>query len=151
MFLVFKYDTPFTLKKKNQFKDLEELMSNIYQPEFVADRIEAIDVREIVGLEFVIRVRVPTMTETFFSPAIRKAHWVGCIVAVIQQVTGINAIIFYSSYIFTDNGVSGHLATVLIAGVNMVTSIIAFWLLKYFGRRTLLIVTLGLASIFSCL
>jgi len=83
MFLVFKYDTPFTLKKKNQFKDLEELMAKIYQPEFVSDRIEAIDVREIVGMEFVIRVRVPTMYETFFEPAIRKAHWVGCTVSII--------------------------------------------------------------------
>jgi len=35
LFFVFKYDTPFTLKKKNQFRDLEELMSKIYHPECV--------------------------------------------------------------------------------------------------------------------
>jgi len=58
-------------------------MAKIYPKEFVYDRIEAIDVREIVGLDFMIRVRVPTMYETFFEPTIRRAHWVGCSVAVM--------------------------------------------------------------------
>jgi len=40
-------------------------------------------VREIVGLEFAITLHVPTLKETFFSPTIRKAAYVGCMVSVI--------------------------------------------------------------------
>ena len=58
-------------------------MNKIYNAEFVSERIDAIDVREIVGMEFVIQTHVPSMTETFCEPAIRRAHWVGCTVSVI--------------------------------------------------------------------
>ena len=129
-------------------------MNKIYKPEFVSERIDAIDVREIVGLEYVFKIHTPTMTETFCEPAIRRASWIGCTVSVIQQMTGINAIIFYSTFIFTDDEdvyMSGNVATVIVMGVNMVTAIIAFPLLNYFGRRTLMIFTLGLASIFLAL
>jgi len=30
---------------------------------------------------------------TFFDPKIRRAAWVGCAIAVLQQLTGINVII----------------------------------------------------------
>jgi MFS family permease len=46
---------------------------------------------------------------------------------------------------------SGNVASVIVMGVNMVTAIIALPLLNYFGRRTLMIITLGLASIFLAL
>ena len=69
-------------------------------------------------------------------------------------MTGVNSIIFYSTYIFTevaDAQISGNVASVIIAGVNMATAIIALVLLNYYGRRTLLIITLGLAAIFLAL
>ena len=69
-------------------------------------------------------------------------------------MTGVNSIIFYSTYIFTevaDVHISGNVASVIIAGVNMATAIIALVLLNYYGRRTLLIITLGLATIFLAL
>ena len=69
-------------------------------------------------------------------------------------MTGVNSIIFYSTYIFTevaDAQITGNVASVIIAGVNMATAIIALVLLNYYGRRTLLIITLGLAAIFLAL
>jgi len=45
-------------------------------------------------------VQKPSTKEVFTNPEIRKAAWVGCTISVFQQLTGINAIIFYSSTIF---------------------------------------------------
>ena len=67
-----------------KYDELWDLMSKIYKPDYVQQRINEIDVREIVGLEFVIKVHVPTMYEIFIEPTIRKAAWVGCTIAVIQ-------------------------------------------------------------------
>jgi len=66
-------------------------------------------------------------------------------------MTGINCIVFYSTFIFSKSDIKGHVASVYISGVNMVTAVIAFWLLKYFGRRTLLIYMLGFSAIFLAL
>jgi len=66
-------------------------------------------------------------------------------------MTGINCIVFYSTFIFSKSDIKGHVASVYISGVNMVTAVIAFWLLKYFGRRTLLISMLGFSAIFLAL
>ena len=39
-----------------------------------------------------------------FAPALRRALWVGVGLAVFQQVTGINAVIYYSDKIFAAAG-----------------------------------------------
>ena len=41
------------------------------------------------------------MKETFFDARIRGAAWVGFWLATIQQLTGINSIIFYAPQLFT--------------------------------------------------
>lgn len=61
MTFIFKYETPFRLKKIGKNRELRELMGKIYKKDYVLQRIEVIEVREIVGLEFVFRVHVPTI------------------------------------------------------------------------------------------
>ena len=43
--------------------------------------------------------------ETFFDPEIRGAAWFGFFLVSFQQLTGINAILFYSAQLFgNDDG-----------------------------------------------
>lgn len=49
---MFNYDTPYSLKKKEKNEKLFELMSKIYSEEQAQARIDEIDVREVIGVEF---------------------------------------------------------------------------------------------------
>jgi sugar porter (SP) family MFS transporter len=76
-------------------------------------------------------------------PAIRPALMVGIGLAIFQQVTGINTIIYYAPTIFQFTGISSNtssiLATVVVGVVNVLLTIVALFLIDRIGRRPLLL------------
>ncbi|MGH9431606.1 MAG: sugar porter family MFS transporter [Terriglobia bacterium] len=91
-----------------------------------------------------------------FSPRFRKALVVGVGLAIFQQVTGINAIIYYTPTILEMAGFhtasSAILATVLVGAVNLVFTIVSLFLLDRVGRRPLLLIGIaGMALSLGCL
>src|SRR5580692_4870730 len=88
------------------------------------------------------------------SPTLRPALIVGIGLAIFQQVTGINTVIYYAPLIIQSAGVSSAsgaiLATAGIGAVNVLMTIVSMWLIDRIGRRPLLltgiagmVVTLG--------
>ena len=81
-----------------------------------------------------------------FDPFIRKALVIGVGLAVIQQITGINTIIYYAPTIFNMAGYIGPTNAILAtSGVGLVfvlSTIVALPLLDTLGRRPLLLVGL---------
>ncbi len=79
-----------------------------------------------------------------FSPRFRKALVVGVGLAIFQQVTGVNAIVYYTPIILQMAGFqsasSAILATVLVGAVNLVFTIVSLFLLDRVGRRPLLLI-----------
>lgn len=74
------------------------------------------------------------------------AFIVGCILALVQQLSGINAVIFYSSNIFTqgrdvgyDTSTAARTGTVIVGVVNWAAAMMSIPLLSRFGRKTILI------------
>jgi MFS transporter, SP family, galactose:H+ symporter len=74
---------------------------------------------------------------------LRPALIVGIGLAVFQQVTGINAVIYYAPQIFQAAGFTSDLtslaATTGIGTINVLATFIAIWLVDRAGRRPLLI------------
>jgi sugar porter (SP) family MFS transporter len=83
------------------------------------------------------------------SPRLRGALTLGVLLAVFQQVTGINTVIYYAPTLLNDAGLGSSaalLANVVNGVVNVGMTIVAIWLLDRVGRRTLLITgTCGMA------
>jgi sugar porter (SP) family MFS transporter len=83
------------------------------------------------------------------EPAVRPALLTGVLLAVFQQVTGINTIIYYAPSLLHDAGLGSSaalLANVGIGIVNVGMTIVAIRLLDRTGRRPLLIGgTIGMA------
>lgn len=96
MIFVFKYDTPEVYKQNADYERLTELLSKIYIQEHIPYRMDEITVAN----DDVIDNKKKTMYDSFFDPQIRRAAWIGCAISCFQQLSGINAIIFYSSAIF---------------------------------------------------
>lgn len=68
---------------------------------------------------------------------------IACLLQLIQQFTGINAIIYYAPQIFTNIGLHGNsvnlLATGVVGIINFLCTIPAILLLDYYGRKMLLL------------
>src|SRR6202008_431185 len=84
------------------------------------------------------------------SPTLRPALIGGIGLAIFQQVTGINAVIYYAPLIIQSAGVSSAsgaiLATAGIGVVNVLMTIVSMWLIDRVGRRPLLLT--GIAGMF---
>lgn len=79
-----------------------------------------------------------------FHASVRPALVVGIGLAIFQQVTGINTVIYYAPMIIQSAGISSAsgaiLATAGIGGVNVLMTIVSMWLIDRVGRRPLLLV-----------
>ena len=79
-----------------------------------------------------------------WSPAVRGALFIAVGLTVLQQVTGINTIIYYGPQIFELAGTSSHanaiLATLIVATVNVVATVVGIALVDRVGRKPLLYV-----------
>lgn len=102
------------------------------------------DVR-IASLEASLRAEPGTAPwSEVFAPAWRRPLAIGVGLAVFQQVTGINAIIYYSDRIFAAAGFASAAAqaqasTWAIGAVNVVATFIAIAFIDRLGRRPLLL------------
>jgi SP family galactose:H+ symporter-like MFS transporter len=83
-----------------------------------------------------------------FSRRFRRPLLVGILLAIFQQVTGVNTIIYYTPTILQMAGFqsasSAILATLLVGAVNLIFTVISLLLLDRVGRRPLLM--LGIAG-----
>jgi len=82
-----------------------------------------------------------------FNPLVKPALMIGVSLAIFQQVTGINTVIYYAPTIFQFAGItsasSAILATVGVGVVNVIMTIVAIALLDRVGRRPLLLIGLA--------
>jgi sugar porter (SP) family MFS transporter len=102
---------------------------------------EVSEVRELSQREGGIRDLV--------SPKVRPLLVVGVLLAVFQQITGINTVIYYAPTLLQGAGFGNSgalLANVVNGVVNVGMTIVAIWLLDRVGRRPLLLTgTAGMA------
>jgi sugar porter (SP) family MFS transporter len=84
-----------------------------------------------------------------FTASLRPLVAVGVLLAVFQQITGINTVIYYAPSLLSDAGFGNHaalLANVVNGGVNVIMTVLAIRLLDRVGRRVLLLAgTTGMA------
>lgn len=82
-----------------------------------------------------------------WSPAVRTSLLIAVGFTVLQQVTGINTIIYYGPRIFALSGITSNqnaiFSTLLVAVTNMLATIIALVLVDRVGRKPLLYAGLG--------
>lgn len=78
-----------------------------------------------------------------FHPGMRGVLVLGVVLAVLQQVTGINVIFYYAPEIFKNLGASTNMAlleTIVVGAVNLAFTILAIWTVDRLGRRPLMMI-----------
>jgi MFS family permease len=87
-----------------------------------------------------------------FHPTMKLVLTIGISVGILQQITGINSVFFYSPMIFEQSGIGTNAAfmqAVLVGLVNLLFTIAAMALIDKLGRRPLL--GFGLSGIAVCM
>ena len=84
---------------------------------------------------------------TVFAPRYRHGLVVGVVLFIVQQLSGINAVVYFSTSIFAAAGMqNGALASALVATTNLLVTIVAARVMDRAGRRRMLLVSfLGMA------
>jgi MFS transporter, SP family, arabinose:H+ symporter len=104
------------------------------------------DLKEIVDS---IHVEGMSHSEPLFQRKYLRPMFLAVTVAGFSQLAGINAILYYSNYIFENAGFSkssGLLQSVALGATNLVFTLVAMSLIDKLGRKTLLLIgSVGMA------
>ncbi len=98
---------------------------------------EIADIKASIDLEH-HSIKEPFLTKKYIKPIMLAVA-----IAMFNQLSGINAILYYAPHIFRMAGAgaeSSLLQTIAIGGINMVMTILAMSIIDHFGRRKLMLV-----------
>lgn len=99
--------------------------------------------QEIADVREVARAESRTSLSDLWTPAVRPALAIGVVLAIIQQVTGINTVIYFAPTVLEQAGLgsSAALLSLIVVGLtNVLMTVVAIRLVDRVGRRPLLLI-----------
>src|ERR1700757_890185 len=143
LFLIMLYGIPRSsrwLVTKNKTDEALDVLNMMGSPDSEAE------LREIMDS---IHLERGIAEEPLFKRNYRLPIFLAVTIGMFNQLSGINAILYYSNFIFAAAGfsqLSGALQTVLIGAMNLVATLLGMSLIDKLGRKTLLLVgSVGMA------
>jgi sugar porter (SP) family MFS transporter len=98
---------------------------------------------EIQAIEISLDLEHHSLREPFFSRKYLKPISLAVMIAMFNQLSGINALMYYAPYIFKMAGAASEsalLQTVAVGGTNLIFTMAALAIIDLFGRRKLMLV-----------
>jgi MFS transporter, SP family, arabinose:H+ symporter len=98
---------------------------------------------EMRDIEHSIHLEKQQTSEPLFSRKYRFPIFLAVTIGMFNQLSGINAILYYLGYIFSSAGysqISGSLQSVAIGAMNLVATLAGMSLIDKIGRKTLLLI-----------
>ena len=136
--LIFIPDSPRWLAGRGHMDQARAVLKKIRSP----DEVES----EVKQIQSSVSQQKGSWSE-LFSPLLRMAMIVGIGLAIAQQITGINTVIYYAPTIFKFAGLSSSssaiLASVGVGVINVILTVVAMQLIDRVGRRPLLLISLA--------
>jgi sugar porter (SP) family MFS transporter len=130
--MLFQKESPHWLIRQDRIDQARDVLKRVRDSDDIEDEIN--DVREVS--------RKQASARELLSPRVRPLLFVGVLLAVFQQITGINTVIYYAPTLLQGAGFGNSaalLANVVNGAVNVGMTVVAIWLLDRVGRRPLLL------------
>jgi sugar porter (SP) family MFS transporter len=137
--------SPRFLVRRGQVNEARAALARLRPPEEVEPELDAI-------VSAAAEEDTPPLRE-LFSTRFRPGLVVGLVMALMNALVGVGAVIYYSTDVFRAAGIGGtngaEFASLAVGGVNFLAAVVSVFLTDRFGRRPLL--TIGLVGIVVCL
>ncbi|XP_020014920.1 solute carrier family 2, facilitated glucose transporter member 3 isoform X2 [Castor canadensis] len=130
----------FLLINKNEEERTKEVLQRLWGSPDVTEDIQEMK-EESIRMS---QEKQVTVLELFRSPSYQQPILISIVLQLSQQLSGINAVFYYSTGIFKDAGVQEPIYATIGAGVvNTIFTIVSVFLVERAGRRTLHMIGLG--------
>jgi sugar porter (SP) family MFS transporter len=131
-------ESPRWLTKQGRGHEALRILSRVDGPQFAQAELQ--EIKQAIAHE-------SGSLRQLFRPGMKIVLVIGVALAILQQVTGINAVLYYAPEIFKNLGSrtqTALLQTVIIGAVNIGFTVVAIWTVDRLGRKPLM--TVGAAG-----
>jgi SP family xylose:H+ symportor-like MFS transporter len=132
--LFFVPESPRWLTKQNRSDEALEILARVDGTQYA--QTELLEIKDAIAHE-------SGSIRQLFQPGMKIVLVIGIVLAILQQVTGINVFLYFGTEIFKKMGSETNAAlfqTVVVGTVNLSFTIIAIWTVDKLGRKPLMMI-----------